>query len=106
MNGSSKAGDACPARHGPHRPLAPGSLGIVIVAASDAERERLVADFVRFCEIESPSGRERAMADAVSAELRELGLEVEEDDTTGETGSDAGNLLARILQREWAADRH
>ena len=78
------------------------ALGIVIVAASDAERERLVADFVRFCEIESPSGRERAMADAVSAELRELGLKVEEDESAAETGSDAGNLLARIKGPEHA----
>ena len=66
------------------------------MTASDAERERLLADFVRFCEIESPSGRERAMADAVTAELRALGLDVEEDGTAPDTGSDAGNLLARI----------
>jgi tripeptide aminopeptidase len=64
--------------------------------ASGQERERLVADFVRLCEIESPSGRERAMADAVTAELRAVGLAVEEDDTAIDTGSDAGNLLARI----------
>lgn len=66
------------------------------VRASAAERERLLADFVRFCEIESPSGRERGMADALAAELRALGLEVEEDGSGGETGSDAGNLLARV----------
>jgi tripeptide aminopeptidase len=64
--------------------------------ASDRERDRLLADFIRFCEIESPSGRERAMADAVAAELRDIGLDVDEDDTAAETGSDAGNLLARI----------
>jgi tripeptide aminopeptidase len=64
--------------------------------ASRAERERLVDEFVRLCEIESPSRSERAMADAVTRELRGLGLEVSEDGTGGETGSDAGNLLARI----------
>lgn len=64
--------------------------------SSSAEREQLVADFVRLCEIESPSGSERAMADALSAELRGLGLEVEEDESGRETGSDAGNLVARI----------
>jgi tripeptide aminopeptidase len=68
----------------------------VIVEASGEERERLVADFVRLCEIESPSGRERELAQAVRAELGRLGLEVEEDDTAAETGSDCGNLLARI----------
>jgi tripeptide aminopeptidase len=64
--------------------------------ASDQERARLLADFIRLCEIESPSGRERAVADAVAADLRELGLAVEEDDSAAETGSDSGNLLARI----------
>jgi len=55
-----------------------------------------VRDVVRLCEIESPSRRERAMADAVAAELRAVGLEVEEDASGSETGSDSGNLLARI----------
>ena len=64
--------------------------------ASAAERERLLQDFIRFCEIESPSRHERAMANAVAGELRALGLEVEEDASGGETGSEAGNLLARI----------
>ena len=65
-------------------------------SASSAERERLLDDFVRLCEIESPSRSERAVADAVKAELEGLGLTVEEDDTAPDTGSDAGNLLARI----------
>jgi tripeptide aminopeptidase len=65
-------------------------------SASSAERERLLDDFVRLCEIESPSRRERAVADAVKAELGRLGLTVEEDDTASDTGSDSGNLLARI----------
>jgi tripeptide aminopeptidase len=60
----------------------------VIHAASTEERERLLADFIRYCEIESPSGRERGMADALTADLRGLDLEVDEDS--------AGNLLARI----------
>jgi tripeptide aminopeptidase len=67
-----------------------------VQSASSAERERLLDDFVRLCEIESPSRSERAVADAVKAELEGLGLTVEEDDTASETGSDAGNLLARI----------
>jgi tripeptide aminopeptidase len=70
--------------------------------ATPEERERLLADFVRFCEIESPSGSERPMADAVTAELRALGLDVEEDDTSAETGSDAGNLLTRLPGPEGA----
>jgi tripeptide aminopeptidase len=74
----------------------------VIHAASTEERERLLADFVRYCETESPSGRERAMADALKADLRALGLEVEEDESGAATGSDAGNLLARIPGAEGA----
>lgn len=64
--------------------------------ASPQERERLLDDFVRLCEIESPSRHERRVADALRAELVALGLEVEEDDTGRDTGSEAGNLLARI----------
>ena len=60
----------------------------MIHAASTEERERLLADFVRYCEIESPSGRERKIADALTEDLRGLGLEVDEDDSA--------NLLARI----------
>jgi tripeptide aminopeptidase len=68
----------------------------VIRAVSTEERERLLAEFIRFCEIESPSGRERGVAEALTEELRGLGLEVAEDDSASRTGSDSGNLLARI----------
>jgi tripeptide aminopeptidase len=64
--------------------------------ASAAERERMLDDFVRLCEIESPSRSERAVAQAVRAELEALGLAVEEDGSAAETGSDTGNLFARI----------
>ena len=64
--------------------------------ASSAERERLLEDFVRLCEIESPSQHEREVADAVKADLEALGLSVEEDGTGPDTGSNSGNLLARI----------
>jgi tripeptide aminopeptidase len=68
--------------------------------AGDAEKARLGETFVRLCEIESPSGRERAVADAVRAELEALGLEVVEDDTTGQTGAACGNLVARLAGPE------
>src|SRR3954451_15314844 len=66
------------------------------IRATAEERDRLLTDFVRYCEIESVSRNERAMADAVTEDLRALGLEVHEDDSGAETGSNAGNLLARI----------
>ena len=55
--------------------------------------------FVRLCEIASPTGDERAVADAVSAELRELGAELREDEAAGPARAGAGNLLARIPGR-------
>ena len=70
--------------------------------ASREERERLLEDFVRLCEIESPSRSERAVADAVAGELRAVGLTVEEDASGSQTGSEAGNLIARIPGPEGA----
>ncbi|MDQ2897847.1 MAG: peptidase, partial [Actinomycetota bacterium] len=64
--------------------------------ASAAERTRLHETFAALCLIESPSGVERTCADWVSAELRGMGIEVEEDGSGPEVGSDSGNLLARI----------
>jgi tripeptide aminopeptidase len=70
--------------------------------ASPQERERLLDDFIRLCEIESPSKRERKVAEAVRGELERLGLQVEEDDSGQDTGSEAGNLLAKIPGPEGA----
>ena len=61
-----------------------------------AERERLFADFVALCRLPSPSRHERRVADLLAGELAALGLEVEEDGSGSETGSEAGNLLARL----------
>ena len=64
--------------------------------ATREEKDRLLEDFVRLCEIESPSRRERQCVDAMASELRGLGLQVDGDSTGAETGSDSGNLIARI----------
>jgi len=58
--------------------------------------ERLSERFVRLCEIRSPTGEEREVADSLAAELRALGLEVSEDDAAGPAQAGAGNLLARL----------
>jgi tripeptide aminopeptidase len=68
----------------------------VAARSTAAERERLGDDLVRLCEIESPSRHEGAVADLVATELRACGLEVAEDASAAATGSDSGNLLARI----------
>src|SRR5918996_63826 len=67
------------------------------------EERRLLDRFVRLCEIPSPTGSERAVADTVAGELRELGVEVSEDGAAAEARAGAGNLLARVPGRsdEW-----
>lgn len=65
--------------------------------------ERLYETFVRLCEIRSPTGEEREVADTIVAELRALGLEVSEDDAAGPAEAGAGNILARLpgASEEW-----
>jgi tripeptide aminopeptidase len=58
--------------------------------------DRLHETFVRLCEIRSPTGEEREVADTVLAELRALGLEVMEDDAAGPAQAGAGNIVARL----------
>ncbi len=58
--------------------------------------QRLRDTFVRLCEIRSPTGEEREIADTLAAELRALGLEVSEDGAAGPAEAGAGNLLARL----------
>jgi tripeptide aminopeptidase len=69
---------------------------VTVPRASRSERERLRHDFVRLCEIESPSGQERALVGAVLDELRAAGLDAHEDGTAAETGAGAGNAIARV----------
>jgi len=52
--------------------------------------------FLELAAIPSPPGDERAVADRVTAELRGLGLDVEEDGSGPEIGSNAGNLYVRL----------
>jgi tripeptide aminopeptidase len=58
--------------------------------------ERLHETFVRLCEIRSPTGEEREVADTILAELRALGLEASEDDSAERAQAGAGNILARL----------
>src|SRR5687768_14611734 len=59
--------------------------------------------FIRLCEVPSPTGEERAVADAVAEELRSIGAEVSEDGAAVPARAGAGNLLARVAGRgeEW-----
>jgi tripeptide aminopeptidase len=62
--------------------------------------ERLHETFVRLCEIRSPTGEEREVADTIAAELRAMGLEVSEDGAAERAAAGAGNLLARVPGRD------
>jgi tripeptide aminopeptidase len=70
-----------------------------VTRASEAERGQLGETFAALCRIDSPSGNERSCADWVAAQLQGMGLEVQEDDSGPEAGSNAGNLLARVPGR-------
>src|SRR3954451_3160348 len=52
--------------------------------------------FVRLCEVASPTGSERAVADALLAELGDLGVEVTEDGSAGPAQAGSGNVIARL----------
>ncbi len=67
-----------------------------MTVASEAERRRLHETFAALCAIASPSGQERACAQAVSSQLQALGVSVSEDGAGEAVGGDCGNLLARI----------
>ena len=64
-----------------------------------SDSRRLLDRFVGLCEIPSPTGDERAVADAVAAELRDLGVDFAEDGPAGPARANAGNLIARIPGR-------
>jgi tripeptide aminopeptidase len=74
--------------------------------ADSLELRYLNGTFAELCRIESPSGRERACAERVIAELRALEIEVEEDGCGPLVGSDSGNLLARIPASASPAGEH
>ena len=52
--------------------------------------------FTELAAIPSPSGEERAVADAVAGYLRDCAIEVDEDDAAERIGATAGNLYARL----------
>jgi tripeptide aminopeptidase len=52
--------------------------------------------FTDLAALPSPPGEEREVADRVTLYLRELGLDVDEDDAGPKVGSTAGNLLCRL----------
>jgi len=60
------------------------------------EAPDVVTLFTELAALPSPPGEEREVADRVTAYLRDLGVEVAEDDAGPRIGSDAGNLYCRL----------
>jgi tripeptide aminopeptidase len=61
-----------------------------------SDDQRMLDRFARLCEIASPTESERAVADEVLRELRELGVAVDEDGAAAPARAGSGNLIARI----------
>jgi tripeptide aminopeptidase len=85
---------------------APAGQALQRPSVSAAERAHLQRCFQRLCRVGSPSTEERDCARLVSAELQTLGIGVVEDDTASQTGSEVGNLLARIPASRDSASEH
>ena len=64
--------------------------------SSRAEKERLIEEFIRLCEIPSPSGSEELVGKYVTEELERLGLKVKEDDAAAKCGAGCGNIHSYI----------
>jgi tripeptide aminopeptidase len=65
----------------------------------DSDAQRMLDRFARLCEIASPTGEEREVADSVLDELRGLGVDVSEDASATPAQAGAGNLIARVPGR-------
>jgi tripeptide aminopeptidase len=65
-------------------------------SAYDPAVPDVVELFTDLAALPSPPGEEREVADRVTLYLRELGLEVDEDDAGPRVGATAGNLLCRL----------
>ena len=58
------------------------------------QQQRLVQTFLELVQLDSESKNERAVADYVTAKLRDLGYDVREDNAGEQFGGNAGNVLA------------
>jgi len=61
-----------------------------------ADKNRMVSEFLKLASIDSLSFKEREMADALTGILRDMGIEVYEDDAGKKLGGNAGNLICTI----------
>ncbi|MDR7420351.1 MAG: M20/M25/M40 family metallo-hydrolase [Armatimonadota bacterium] len=64
-------------------------------AARFVDRDRLVAEFIKWAKVNAPSGKEREIAGLLEQQLRRMGFAVAFDMAHTKTGGDVGNLIAR-----------
>ncbi|WP_170007578.1 M20/M25/M40 family metallo-hydrolase [Bacillus fonticola] len=69
-----------------------------------ANEERVLQQFLELVQIDSETGDERAVCNALTKLFTDLGCEVTEDDTTGTTGHGAGNLIIQLKGTKDAVD--
>jgi tripeptide aminopeptidase len=62
--------------------------------------ERIKDNFLELVKLNSPSGKERIVANWLRDKFAQLGLEVEEDNTRHKTGSNTGNIIVRMPGKE------
>jgi len=60
------------------------------------DKNEILNYFFDLVKIDSPSGDERNFADKLKKDLKDLGFEVEEDDTAKKIKGNAGNIIARL----------
>ena len=67
-----------------------------VFAVDMRTNEKIAEVFGKLVSIDSPSLKEREMADHLKKLFGEIGIQLEEDHTQEITGSNAGNLFARL----------
>lgn len=59
-------------------------------------KQQIIDEFIKIIKIPSPSKNEKGVADYIRARCKQLNIELMEDDTTKETGSNSGNIICFI----------
>lgn len=67
-------------------------------------QDRIVNEFLELVQVDSETKYETEIAKVLKKKFEELGVEVMEDDTTGQTGHGAGNLICTLKGTNQEAD--
>jgi len=77
-----------------------GSRTGLVEKKAGVNQQRLVDLFIELVKIDSPSGKEKRIADRVQEKLRRLGLEVSMDDAGSAFGGEAGNVFGVLRAKD------